>query len=531
MKKLLVLFFLLMATTVHAADTKVSALTELATTPAASDEFYINDGGTSKKIQYSNIMAGEATTAAALAANPAAATSGSCITNIAANGDVEAEVDVWTEAENTSAAYAPLTAPTFETSITGNYLTASEIVITDASKNIVSGAVATYPSLAELAYVKGVSSAIQTQINARGVGGSDTQVQFNDGGVFGGDSDLIWNKTTNTMTLGGTASILAGTGSSGVLTLGGVGGTNNEDLTFDFETTANQLEVGSGSGVTTTMWDGDFVVRQEGDALVPGISDTDPHIRAHSADVGVATDYIEMYHDQTNGILDVGSGNIVIPDGTVLQVNSTGDDKNIKVYNDDTNGFIESSANNLVFKTPAALVLDAGFAYLYFKDSGTTTFGLKADADNYDQFLMNPYDAGGNQVVMANGNLITKDFDHPLQTDTTLFLQSDTDPNVSNNQWISLNHDQENGIITTGVNTGTGSAPTTDENGIKFAPRGVLGPQVGGDGGLVPKFITGDPCAVMQEGAIFYNDTSDYMCYCNGAGADLKMNDNTTACF
>lgn len=167
MKKLLVLFFLLMATTVHAADTKVSALTELATTPAASDEFYINDGGTSKKIQYSNIMAGEATTAAALAANPAAATSGSCITNIAANGDVEAEVDVWTEAENTSAAYAPLTAPTFETSITGNYLTASEIVITDASKNIVSGAVATYPSLAELAYVKDVTSAIQTQLNAK----------------------------------------------------------------------------------------------------------------------------------------------------------------------------------------------------------------------------------------------------------------------------------------------------------------------------------------------------------------------------
>ena len=46
-------------------------------------------------------------------------------------------------------------------------LTASEIVITDASKNIVSGAVATYPSLAELAYVKDVTSAIQTQLNAK----------------------------------------------------------------------------------------------------------------------------------------------------------------------------------------------------------------------------------------------------------------------------------------------------------------------------------------------------------------------------
>lgn len=49
-------------------------------------------------------------------------------------------------------------------------LTASEIVSTDASKNLVSLAVVTYPSLTELTYVKGVTSAIQTQLNAKGVG-------------------------------------------------------------------------------------------------------------------------------------------------------------------------------------------------------------------------------------------------------------------------------------------------------------------------------------------------------------------------
>ena len=62
---------------------------------------------------------------------------------------------------------APSTSPTFATSITGSYLTASEILITDGSKNIVSAAVATYPSLTELTYVKGVTSAIQTQLNAK----------------------------------------------------------------------------------------------------------------------------------------------------------------------------------------------------------------------------------------------------------------------------------------------------------------------------------------------------------------------------
>ena len=46
-------------------------------------------------------------------------------------------------------------------------LTVSEIVATDASKNLVSLAVVTYPSLTELSYVKGVSSAIQTQLNGK----------------------------------------------------------------------------------------------------------------------------------------------------------------------------------------------------------------------------------------------------------------------------------------------------------------------------------------------------------------------------
>ncbi len=64
-------------------------------------------------------------------------------------------------------AKAPLTAPTFATSVTGSYLTASEVLITDGSKNIVSAPVATYPSLTELAYVKGVTSAVQTQLGTK----------------------------------------------------------------------------------------------------------------------------------------------------------------------------------------------------------------------------------------------------------------------------------------------------------------------------------------------------------------------------
>lgn len=64
-------------------------------------------------------------------------------------------------------------AGTVTQSVTGNgvinsaALTASELTATDASKNIVSLPVATYPSLAETAHVKGVTSAIQTQLDAK----------------------------------------------------------------------------------------------------------------------------------------------------------------------------------------------------------------------------------------------------------------------------------------------------------------------------------------------------------------------------
>jgi len=53
------------------------------------------------------------------------------------------------------------------TGLTLSGLTASEILGTNADKKLVSLAVATYPSLAELAYVKGVTSAVQTQMDTK----------------------------------------------------------------------------------------------------------------------------------------------------------------------------------------------------------------------------------------------------------------------------------------------------------------------------------------------------------------------------
>lgn len=51
---------------------------------------------------------------------------------------------------------------------------ASEILALDSSKNVQTLPVATYPSLAELAYVKGATSAIQTQIDSKAAGAASS---------------------------------------------------------------------------------------------------------------------------------------------------------------------------------------------------------------------------------------------------------------------------------------------------------------------------------------------------------------------
>jgi len=58
-------------------------------------------------------------------------------------------------------------AKTFSTAPILSSLTASQVLALDGSGNIQSLAVATYPSLTELSYVKGVTSAIQTQIGTK----------------------------------------------------------------------------------------------------------------------------------------------------------------------------------------------------------------------------------------------------------------------------------------------------------------------------------------------------------------------------
>ena len=80
-------------------------------------------------------------------------------------------------------------------------------------------------------------------------GGSDTQVQFNDGGTFGGDAGLTYNKTTDELTLAGDINLDDGVGGN-TTTVQAVTPTANRTISFPDATGTVALVAGSTGQVT-----------------------------------------------------------------------------------------------------------------------------------------------------------------------------------------------------------------------------------------------------------------------------------------
>ncbi len=182
------------------------------------------------------------------------------------------------------------------------------------------------------------------------VGGTVGSVLFVDGsGDLGEDNtNFFWDDTNNRLTV---ASVLA---NGGTLTLGGTGGSNNENLTFDFETSANtviwntttgasqlrfvdgfQISLGSGSdfsmrqsttgsndhiqfgiGVGAQGQSGYLSLLERADEgsvnRAPLVTSLNPKFRIYSADAGQALDYIEFSHNQTDAVIEWGNGSLLL---------------------------------------------------------------------------------------------------------------------------------------------------------------------------------------------------------------------------
>lgn len=186
-------------------------------------------------------------------------------------------------------------------------------------------------------------------------------------------------------------------------------------LQWDETQTHDSLQLGLNvasdefTGVFSIMEDADL-----GNSGRDGIDNfADPRLRVYSSDATSSTDYIQMYHDQTNSYLANGVGNLILDGG--------GD-----VINDVALNF-----------------------YWKIWENGTPMVQVRPN-QSFDQFTWGLADAGGNQMVFTNINHADEDFNHDLTADPTIFIQSDTDPDSDNTEWLSFHHDRENANITVG---------------------------------------------------------------------------------
>lgn len=189
---------------------------------------------------------------------------------------------------------------------------------------------------------------------------------------------------------------------------------------------------------------------------------TNPTIFVHSANQST-TEWVSLTHDQSNGILQAGSGNLHLTanSGIVAIPNTTG-----------------SGNPRVLIRSGAGLN-----SSIEFNETNSAVTTLKMDGVN-DQGILAVGSLAGRQFILTDIASVAQDHDHAVTTNPTLFVHSATTPNVSNNEWGSFAHNQTDLVITTGANTGAGTAPTTIDNGISFQPRGTEYMRLSGTGGF-----------------------------------------------
>ncbi|HBA72328.1 MAG TPA: hypothetical protein DCZ63_09115 [Geobacter sp.] len=170
-----------------------------------------------------------------------------------------------------------------------------------------------------------------------------------------------------------------------------------------------------------------------------------------------------------------------------------------------------------------------GTSYLF--RAGVNTDGTVGT--HVDKFYITP--TGG---VTASSNISSGGFFNSTISDTITYAA------YIYNQTVAATGNQKIVNIAPTYNQASGTAANTDilinrtETAVGSGAQKLIEGQVA----TVPKFTvwntggvtvgkyTSDPCPTIGEGSIFYNDTGNYMCYCNGTD-DVKMSDDSTACF
>lgn len=189
---------------------------------------------------------------------------------------------------------------------------------------------------------------------------------------------------------------------------------------LNIDSTNERVGIGTPLPVGKATVAGDVVIHATGDegANRTAKGGTDPALRVYSADETQALDYIEMYHDQTTGIIKTGNSINVI--ANQIKVNA-----------------IHGQWN--------------------FKTNGVNTLFMDLNR-NFDQgvFGISSFEIG-NQMILTNLLNYNHDHDHVPQDNPTLYIHSDTDPDGDNTEWLSLSHDKTNAVF--GLGSGAYTFP------------------------------------------------------------------------
>ena len=194
---------------------------------------------------------------------------------------------------------------------------------------------------------------------------------------------------------------------------------------------------------------------------------TAPTVFIHSADATTAADHINFSHNQTDGVIDVGTGKIVMNDITQFPVGAVGA-PSVVFSNSATSGFYSASANRFGASVNGTLVLEFTstdevdfLVDTYFTDSvhhtdgDTLGFGSAYDDASIHWSTTNTPDAWifgvgaeSNYLVLAEHADRATDWALAQQTNPTLVIQSADAASVT--ERLLFYHDGTNGVSDVG---------------------------------------------------------------------------------
>lgn len=230
-------------------------------------------------------------------------------------------------------------------------------------------------------------------------GGSDTQVQFNDAGSFGGDAAFTWNKTTNVLSIINTAGgetanadsrfVLDSTGNQYIEFLDQLGGATLQGIRFNdniagegaliYDQSTRKLEV-SAAGSVRASFTADGLMLATGKGLVTGKSDTNTALlQAYDVDGAAYTTFGTLTAGNTPtfdltvttltltnplGVTSGGTGTATqFTQGSVVFAGASGvyTQDNTSLFFDDTNNTLIVGAASIPATSPTTGVSRANF--------------------------------------------------------------------------------------------------------------------------------------------------------------------------